>query len=417
VQDLRRASIVIHEFFTPAADHASIEVREMSCMEKFFKSDGFDLVVGIVILANAACIAIETATKGDTPLWLNVAEYVFLALYACELSIAFWYVGFRFALRSNWVKFDVLLVSCGVIGGVWRILEGDELMMDAVLVVRMLRLARIARVLRIMRMFKTLWRLVHGLVHAITTLVWTFALLFLLLFTFAVFGMEIIVESSSRSDTYNSIVRTSFGDLWDTSLTLVQVVTLDSAGPIYRPLVAENPALSIYFFAFILLVSIALMNLVTAIMVESALDKSAADKEVMRMWELQKKKKKVDRVQEIFTEMDADNSGKLTLDELQTAPPELKREFAELVETEDFEMLFQLLDYDQRGAVNIREFCDGIDKICRGKLEMFSLMFQGNSIKKKQNEMIGLLHEIKDMQLLAASDEALLGGCTVLSSV
>ena len=50
------------------------------------------------------------------------------------------------------------------------------------------------------RMFKTLWRLVHGLIHASATLVWTLALLFVLLFTFAVFGMELIQEDMSSCD-------------------------------------------------------------------------------------------------------------------------------------------------------------------------------------------------------------------------
>mmetsp|Transcript_54803 Transcript_54803/g.123126 ORF Transcript_54803/g.123126 Transcript_54803/m.123126 type:complete len:306 (+) Transcript_54803:4364-5281(+) len=244
------------------------------------------------------------------------------------------------------------------------------------------------------RMFKTLWRLLHGLMQSLVTLVWTFILLFILLFTFAVSGMELIVESDERSDTYNSIVRTNFGDLWETCLTLMQVVTLDSAGPIYRPLIAERPLLALYFLFFILLVSIALMNLVTAIMVESSLDKSAADKEVKRMWELKKKKKRVDRVQGIFVQMDVDQSGKLTLSELLTAPPELKREFAELIDTEDFEMLFQLLDYDSQGEVNFKDFCDGVEKISRGKLEMFSLIYQGNAMMKKSDEMLGLLRHM-----------------------
>eukprot|EP00971_Amphidinium_carterae_P253180 5026810-Amphidinium_carterae.1 len=61
------------------------------------------------------------------------------------------------------------------------------------------------------------------------------------------------------------------------------------------------------------------------------------------------------------------------------------QEFAELVEIEDFEMLFQLLDYEGRGAVNIREFCDGIDKICRGKLEMSLPYLRRKTNKYTQN--------------------------------
>ena len=46
-------------------------------------------------------------------------------------------------------------------------------------------------------------------------------------------------------------------------LTLVQFVTLDNTSEIYVPVIKHVPGLVIYFMTFIMIVSIALMNLVT----------------------------------------------------------------------------------------------------------------------------------------------------------
>ena len=45
-------------------------------------------------------------------------------------------------------------------------------------------------------------------------------------------------------------------------LTLVQFVNLDSIAAIYTPCIRANPWLALYFLAFILIVSVAVMNLV-----------------------------------------------------------------------------------------------------------------------------------------------------------
>eukprot|EP00913_Durusdinium_trenchii_P030381 g28458.t1 len=109
-------------------------------------------------------------------------------------------------------------------------------------------------------------------------------------------------------------------------LTLMQFVTVDSVAIIYGPLVRKNGKyyLAIYFCAIILIVSIALMNLVTAVLVEGALENAQNDKEADKEIEavpmdvLPKElfeKSGISSMKEIFAILDVDGGGELSQDE------------------------------------------------------------------------------------------------------
>merc|ERR1712118_424532 len=107
-------------------------------------------------------------------------------------------------------------------------------------------------------------------------------------------------------------------------ITLVQFVTLDSIGAIYRRMIPLKPVYySIFFFSFILVVSISLMNLVTAVIVEGSLDQANSDKEVNSAYKAAAMKKLIPQIRDLFKQMDADGSGDLDLDEVLNAPPEV----------------------------------------------------------------------------------------------
>lgn len=83
----------------------------------------------------------------------------------------------------------------------------------------------------------------------------------------------------------------NFEHFGDAMLTLFQCFTLDSAGEVYRPLITHNPTLIAYFMTVILIMAVSLMNLVTAVMVNSALDQASEDKDVKRAYEAVLKRK------------------------------------------------------------------------------------------------------------------------------
>merc|ERR1719343_560087 len=101
-----------------------------------------------------------------------------------------------------------------------------------------------------------------------------------------------------------------------TMLTLIQFVCLDSVGAIYRPLIVKDGFLICYFVGIILILPIVLMNLVTAVIVNSALEQALQDKEAMAIHEEQQKKKLVKELRKIFERADDDGSGQMSREEI-----------------------------------------------------------------------------------------------------
>merc|ERR1719310_876004 len=120
-----------------------------------------------------------------------------------------------------------------------------------------------------------------GLIYSTKTLFWTLIVILLLSYVFALLGVSWIGASQDddSSELYDVIARENFGGLGRTMQTLLQVFTLDSASNIYRPLISRNPLLAAYFVSYILLASIALMNLVTAVMVEQSMEQANKNRE------------------------------------------------------------------------------------------------------------------------------------------
>ena len=67
------------------------------------------------------------------------------------------------------------------------------------------------------------------------------------------------------------------------------------------------------------------MNLVTAIIVETAMDTSNQEKIIEKKLKFEAFKKQIPFIRELFKEMDTDNSGTVTLDELFSLDDDLQQ--------------------------------------------------------------------------------------------
>eukprot|EP00928_Gymnodinium_smaydae_P078012 TRINITY_DN6159_c3_g1_i1.p1 TRINITY_DN6159_c3_g1~~TRINITY_DN6159_c3_g1_i1.p1 ORF type:complete len:597 (-),score=145.38 TRINITY_DN6159_c3_g1_i1:55-1845(-) len=358
--------------------------------QRFVLWGGFDTLIGVVIAVNAAIMGVETSMNSagiPLPLWLVICEHMFFFVYVCELSLRVTAFKWR-AFESAWVRFDAFLVFCGSLDLLIKLtVDGESPLGEIfgkVMLIRMLRLARLARLVRLMVQFRVLWLLVQGLLASFQTLLWTFVIIAMLLYIFAIIALEVLKPDSLAGDDYNLAVDTYFCDLPHSLLTLVQGITVDSLSSIYMPIILAKPWTTVYFLCFILVVSISLMNLVTAIMVESSMEQASRDKEAMHAWENAEKKKLIHELEQVFFNLDADGSGKLELHELVNGPEEVQKRIKQVVNgngPDEMHHIFHTLDYDSSGSIGINEFIEGLVRMSDGKpMELTCIMKQCKDI-------------------------------------
>merc|ERR1719316_989850 len=99
-------------------------------------------------------------------------------------------------------------------------------------------------------------------------------------------------------------------------------------------MIKMEPVLVIYFMSFILTVSIAMMNLVTGVIVESAILQANTDREVHRAYEQKRRQEMVPHVREILHHLDADESGEISLDELLNAEEDVANALQQVMKLE-----------------------------------------------------------------------------------
>eukprot|EP00929_Paragymnodinium_shiwhaense_P075442 TRINITY_DN38570_c0_g1_i4.p1 TRINITY_DN38570_c0_g1~~TRINITY_DN38570_c0_g1_i4.p1 ORF type:complete len:619 (+),score=117.55 TRINITY_DN38570_c0_g1_i4:252-1859(+) len=319
----------------------------------------FDVGISMLILVNAVLIGVEQQLRNDgaDTTAVAVAESVFLVIYTSEVVLRFFATN-GVCLTDRWLVFEATLVMFGLAEFIGPLMFEDT-NLSAFGVMRVLSILRTFRMVRLFRRFKALWKLLHSFLDSLITLGWILIMLALVLYVFACIGMQIISAHPLRreDEAFAEAVDKFFPHLWGTMLTLVQFVTLDNASEVYKPLVKADVRLAGYFLSLILIVSIALMNLVTAAIVNTAMEQAAKDKELARLEQEQERKAMIKKLGKLFKRIDSDDSGFLSLEELLNMTESQHREIQDVLQVEDPQQIFKELDENKDGRVPLAEFC------------------------------------------------------------
>jgi len=230
----------------------------------------------------------------------------------------------------------------------------------------------------------------------------TLGLLVLFLYIFACAGVELITkdeELATHPDTA-WIVEYHFGTLQRIMLTLFGFVCADSVSAIYTPLILARPILSIYFLLLLIGISVALMNLVTAVIVEGALEQASQDKELLHHDYHESVKEAIPKLMQIFQQHDADGNGQLTLCEVKTVPIEAIIPGELMTDAvSSMEEVFEALDVSGDGNLSQSEFVDGLMDIFAKDVPLQTV--QMLRMLRNNKEKMELLSE--KMELLSES--------------
>eukprot|EP00929_Paragymnodinium_shiwhaense_P081653 TRINITY_DN4278_c0_g1_i2.p1 TRINITY_DN4278_c0_g1~~TRINITY_DN4278_c0_g1_i2.p1 ORF type:complete len:712 (-),score=116.94 TRINITY_DN4278_c0_g1_i2:149-2284(-) len=341
--------------------------KKRSFLNRVVHSQGWQLFVSMVMLVNSVAIGLELESArsvGEEDPSLMTIERTCLVIYILELAAQMFIDPTRL-WHDLWVAFDAAIVVVGCLEVAFAIVDTEDATLGNVTVFRALRLLRLGRTIRLLKKVRVLWMMIKGLVDSFTTMWNTLLLLAIVMYLFSCLSMEIITGSElavgeSADPIFQSIVEQHFRSIPITMLTLIQFLTMDSIAAIYKPLTERQPWLILYFAGVILIVGIVILNLVTAVIVTDAMTGARKERMELAEQETAKRKRLIKKLGTIFRRLDSDGSGKVSSAEfLKLSDGDLDEVIEMTGVTRPLE-LFQMIDLDMSGELDIDEFCEGL---------------------------------------------------------
>lgn len=298
-------------------------------------------------------------TQATEKLLFGIAT-TFELLFLFELLLRMAVYQLRF-FRYGWHVFDFFIVSLSCVDNIMMLINTEQdSSLSIVLALRLLRIARLARMVKILRYFRELWMLIMGIFDAMKTLFWAWCLIILVIYVWAIFSTRMI--GKPHVDDSEDIAFW-FGSVPLSMFTLFMVVTLEGWPDVCRECMRYEGWSWIIFLTFIFITSFAIMNVVIAVVVESTLDKALNDDSAENQKKEKDKKAAIMKIYEVFRAADADGNGMLTREEFLNALKDnvVNQNLHEVgIDVRRAENLFDVLDLDESGLLDVREFVEGV---------------------------------------------------------
>jgi len=379
----------------------------------------FSFITAAMILLNAMLIGLEmelgTNVGKAVPLWLVVVSIMCDVYFLAEVSIRI--VAFRdqFLTMDGRVfnVFDSILVLASVLELVLVLSGVKGSTLAAFGTLKTLKLMRTLRIFRVFKVVKPLGNLAVMILESVQELAWAIVLLLILIYVFgcaltqtcvtfleqhitmtselslATFGdPQYVPEYFDGTSALAITVYRYFGSIPRTSYTLFQIVLGGvSWGEITDPLFHVDILSPILLSIYILFTLIAVVNIITGVFVGNAIESVKKKKEYQIEKEMEVKEQLLEELQETFMRLDQDGSGDLSLEEVEEMlrDPEISAYFHLLgLNAVQSERLFRLLDTENCGRINIREFMEGCIRL-KGparSIDIHSLLNDIKTLKK-----------------------------------
>eukprot|EP00930_Biecheleria_cincta_P070519 TRINITY_DN58157_c0_g1_i1.p1 TRINITY_DN58157_c0_g1~~TRINITY_DN58157_c0_g1_i1.p1 ORF type:complete len:596 (+),score=103.18 TRINITY_DN58157_c0_g1_i1:97-1884(+) len=394
-------------------------------MERVARSLIFRAACISAIVANAVWITYESDKRVKdsfakiedeaSPEKYVEVDITFSVFFVLELAIRI--AGYRREFFCNedyaWNLFDILLVGSSL----------AELLIPQVFndfsylrILRVFRLVRVIRVVKAVKALRSLRTMVFATINSFVALMWAFALIGLIIVITSILllnGVASYYDKLSSSLPNDAMldeakeVNGSFGSLYECMISLYCAVTGGNDWMAYGSLLRKlDPSRELYFWVFMFYVGfcvVGLLNVVTGIFVDSAVTTRTED-EVVDSFndEMQRRSQEIKR---IFHEADVDGVGSLSFNQFKEhlESPWVRAYFSGLdIDPEEATIIFTLMDTDKNGRLSVNEFIDGTMKLkgSARSVDLLLLMYDNARFSVRLNSLCSLvedeLREIKE---------------------
>jgi len=393
-------------------------------LQKLTQHQSYRILSALLISLNAVFIAWETqhrasAAASDTTVLaieeeashFGIVGNLFCFLFVIDLALRMFVERAEFfsSRERGWNIFDIVVVLTSVVEVIvdWlkdsasksSTVESSIEKLTMLRVVRLLRIVRTSTSFRLIRFIRELRLMVSSLVGSLKSLAWSTVLLLLILLMFGVFFTDGVITycvyNSVMDDESTYEMRHFFGSLSGSIISLFMAM---SGGEDWGRILDSLDALPIeyayIFLGFITFAVLALGNVITAVFVEAAMQRSQKDREFMIQEEMAQKNEFMQVMQEVFDELDSNQSGALSLEEFERHINDEKiiAYMSQLgLDVSQIRTLFKLLDADRTGEVDLEEFVSGCLRLRGGakNLDLAILTYQVEFLVDHLKDMAG----------------------------
>lgn len=406
---------------------------EKGCLVKLTTHPWFDIFFAGVVICNSIFVGVEVSHtiyyKGDTGPFLEVVRYIFAVIFTLELILRISAGGKIFFTSDEWMWnwLDCFIVFTSI----WEIVNDlvlQELFkgsdgvtftgLKALRLVRITRIVKVARLARVLRFVMALRTLISSIIYTLKSLIWAMILLGLIVYVFSVLFAQavgdVLMFDNNLSEEMEIASMRYFGTLEDTMLSLFMSIAGGvSWEEVVRPLKAISTAWVFVFLFYIAFTYFAVLNVVTGVFCQSAIDSAQNDQTVVLQSILATKQANIEKIRHLFEKIDVEETGVITYkmiescvtsDEVQTMCESIG------IDVWDAWSFFKLLDVDAGGAVEIGEFLEGCLRL-RGEaraMDVVKILHDQGWLIRNQSRfwtyMEEQIDELKD-RLLELKDE------------
>jgi hypothetical protein len=349
----------------------------------------FRIFTAVLIVTNSMFVGIEmniaivqALEDGSTNrhALIRIMNALYTLLFTIELGIRIVAYRWHFFLGVDWAwnAFDTGVVVSALAEYVLAGLGG----FSALRIMRGLRLAKALRIIRVVTIFRHLQLIVQGLLNSLLSLVWMIFLLLLSVYLTSILfiggasqyltdeEVHFTDESKTTGDSMSHAemkvaFQRDFSSIGRGMFTMFLSVTggLDWYS-VVQPLLNVSSFYAFIFIGYVIFVVFGVFNVLNAVFVESVL--TNRDKDLLIQSEQAKTRVFMKDLAELFREGDKDNNGHFSKDELveHCSNPRFCAYLAtHALDSSDAEVLFDILDQDRSGAVDVEEFVVGAMKL------------------------------------------------------
>jgi hypothetical protein len=390
-----------------------------SRLGRFVTSSEFNAISTTVILLNAGFIgySVQYAIDhvGDPPnKVIMYVEWAFYAFYFVELVLKLAVFGryFFFDIDWRWNLFDLFLVLMAMYDVIIYIIteqgviDSGSINVTWMRLLRLMKMLKMLRVVRVMRFFRELRLMFFSITSSLRSLVWAMVMLLLIMYIFAlsfIQGASMYILETQPKDISFEVEESLFIHWTTVADALITLFMAISGGTDWiNPLIACKAMGDLYHFLFIfyiLFATVAVLNVLTGIFVDAALDAAQRDRDSVSAT-LEAAQREQARAGALFFTENEDGTvnTSITKEEFEEHLKSnvLKSYFHQLdIDTSEAQWLFKQLDHSGDGEVSIDELKEGLMKL-KGMARSIDMVSLSHECKTYARQMSIFMPYVED---------------------